>query len=115
MTDVMRDGESSAGNAIGTAVLLAAGALLFPWADLLFVAAFGIGGTCLALGLVKEFGNPCVTDPTRCPACHCDELLRLQAGTIEGRVPLLHCRSCGEAYRWWNNTLIRDDGRCQLP
>jgi hypothetical protein len=114
-TERLEDGESSAKNAIGTVALLAASALLVPWQGVLMAAAFGVGGVCLAIGIAREVGGSAGTDPSRCPTCQRDELLRVQAATCQTRIPLLLCRACGTAYRWWGGTLTRDDGRCQLP
>jgi hypothetical protein len=94
--------------------LLGASLLLFPFADALLLGALGIGGLCFAIAFVKEFGGPWDTDPTRCPACKKDGLMRVQAGIRSQRIPLLHCRECGEAYRMFGATLYRDTGGCQL-
>jgi hypothetical protein len=93
---------------------LAASALAFPWSTVLMVVAFGLGGVCLFGAYVDQIGSTS-GDPSRCPACNRDELMRIETATLRARVPLLHCRHCGEAYRWFGNTLIRDTGGAQLP
>ena len=95
-------------------VVLAAGALAFPWSTLLLVVACGIGGVFLFGVAVDQIGST-GGDPSRCPACKHDELLRIETATLRARIPLLHCRNCGEAFRWFDNTLIRDTGGPQLP
>jgi hypothetical protein len=102
------------GISIGGA-MLAATALALPWSTLLLVAAFGAGSVYLVVGLVREYGCGSHTDPSRCPACGREDLMRVESAATAARIPLLCCRGCGEAFRWWGNTLIRDTGGCQLP
>jgi hypothetical protein len=84
--------------------------------NVLALFAFGVGCVRLLFGLFDEFGPAsCNNDPTRCPACHRDDLMRIEVAHPQSRIPLLHCRSCGDAYRWWAGTLVRDRGDCQLP
>ena len=90
-------------------------AALFPWADILILAALGIGGVACLIAFTKEFGCAGIDrDPARCPSCGRDELLRVEAAVIHARVPLLQCRSCGSAFRWWGGTLHRDVADYQL-
>lgn len=92
-------------------LLLASTAVLFPWAHVA-VLAFGAGTVWLAYALFTDYGPGAVTsEPARCPACGRDELLRVDSSIEPSLLPLLHCRSCGEAYRLARGTLYRDTGR----
>lgn len=76
------------------------------------VAALGLGGVIFAIAFAREFGVPGTDDdPSRCPACGHDELLRIEASIHRSPIPLLHCRNCSEAYYRHGKTLIRDTGR----
>ena len=93
-------------------LFLASTAALVPLSNVLLLAALGVGGVLFAIHFVKEFGLPATSsDPTRCPTCQRDELLRIEASVRPSPIPLLHCRNCGEAYRWYGTSLIRDTGR----
>jgi len=91
------------------ALLVASTAILFPWAHLATLA-FGAGTLWVAFALLRDYGAV-TTDPSRCPACRRDGLMRIDAGIRTTILPLLHCRSCGEAFRLAGGTLYRDTGR----
>ena len=93
-------------------VLIASAAVLFPWGTGIALGAFCLGTVWLLIQMGKEYGPASASnDPTRCPACTRDDLMRVQASRIASPVPLLHCRSCGEAYYLHAGSLIRDNGR----
>ena len=92
--------------------LIASAAVLFPFGTGIALGAFCLGTVWLLIQMGKEYGGGAISDdPTRCPACTRDDLMRVQASHIASPVPLLHCRSCGEAYYWHAVSLIRDTGR----
>ena len=64
-----------------------------------------------AVHFIRNLEGDALDDPSRCPACHRDDLLRVEGSIRPPLIPLLHCRSCGEAYRLAEGTLIRDTGR----
>jgi uncharacterized protein with PIN domain len=73
---------------------------------------FGAGTVWLGVLMLKELvDSPPFDDPSRCPACHCNALLRVQREGIAAQAPLLHCRHCNRAYWRWQGSLIRDTGR----
>lgn len=92
-------------------LLLASTALLFPWTNLVLLAAVGVGGVLCAVQFVQRLDTAPLDDPSRCPACRRDELLRIEGSVHASPVALLHCRSCGEAFRMWNGSLVREPGR----
>jgi hypothetical protein len=91
-------------------LLFAASAALFPWAHVAMLA-FGAGTVWLAFALLRDYGSAALDDPARCPSCGRDDLLRVEASIERTIIPLLHCRSCGDAYRLAGGTLYRDTGR----
>lgn len=71
-----------------------------------------MGAVWLVIQVASEYGPAAASsDPSRCPACRSEELLRVQASAVAPPVPLLHCRACGEAYYLHAGSLIRDTGR----
>lgn len=92
--------------------LIASAAVLFPFGTGLALGAFCLGTLWLVIQMGKEYGPiSASTDPTRCPACQRDDLMRVQASHVASPLPLLHCRSCSEAYFLHAGSLIRDTGR----
>lgn len=93
-------------------LVLASTALLFPWTNLFLLAAVGVGGVLCVVRFVQHLDTAPLDDPSRCPACRRDDLLRIEGSARHpSPVALLHCRSCGEAFRMWNGSLVRDTGR----
>jgi hypothetical protein len=92
--------------------LIASTAVLFPFGTTLALGVFCVGTLWFVIQLGKEYGPAAAsTDPSRCPSCRSEELMRVQASVVAPPVPLLHCRACGEAYYWHAGSLIRDTGR----
>jgi hypothetical protein len=90
-------------------LLIASTAALFPWSQLFILVAVGIGALVFAIKFNDDFGAPS-DEPSRCPACTHDALMRIETSRPMP-ISLLHCRHCGEAYRWCGGTLYRDTGK----